>query len=316
MKKKHYEHTELPWEHPKSKTEDPQALKLVKGLMESPTYRLAEEDQDFLGSHDARGVRLELDYMKAELAMTKFNVEHTIVVFGSARIKERKTALANFKQVQKRLDLDPYDKELLAELRAAERMVEMSTYYDDARKFGRLVGESGTGPEDNRVILMTGGGPGIMEAANRGAYDVGAKSIGLNIQLPHEQYPNPYISFELCFQFHYFAVRKLHFMLRAQALVAYPGGFGTLDELFELLTLIQTCKTPEIPVVLVGRSYWTRLINFDFLLEEGMISTDDMEIFEIVESAEDAWRYIINWHTQRKTDLYRICMGKESGRGR
>ncbi|WP_300369173.1 TIGR00730 family Rossman fold protein [Hydrogenimonas sp.] len=304
-KVKHRWH-ELPWQHPKPKSEDPKAEKLVKRLMESPSYRMAEEDTEFLQSHETRGIRLDLDYLKAELVMTELDVQHTIVVFGSARIKERKTALAKFKEVEKRLELDADNQKLLAELRDAERMVEMSTYYDDARKFGRLVGNSGTGPEDNRVILMTGGGPGIMEAANRGAYDVGAKSIGLNINLPHEQYPNPYISPELCFQFHYFAIRKLHFMLRAQALVAYPGGFGTLDELFEILTLIQTRKTPEMPVVLVGKRYWDRIINLDILAEEGMISADDLEIFTVVENAEEAWQHIIDWHTDRKTHLYRV----------
>jgi len=315
-KVKHRWH-ELPWQHPKPKSEDPKAEKLVKRLMESPSYRMAEEDTEFLQSHETRGIRLDLDYLKAELVMTELDVQHTIVVFGSARIKERKTALAKFKEVEKRLELDADNQKLLAELRDAERMVEMSTYYDDARKFGRLVGNSGTGPEDNRVILMTGGGPGIMEAANRGAYDVGAKSIGLNINLPHEQYPNPYISPELCFQFHYFAIRKLHFMLRAQALVAYPGGFGTLDELFEILTLIQTRKTPEMPVVLVGKRYWDRIINLDILAEEGMISADDLEIFTVVENAEEAWQYIIDWHTARKTHLYRVYTeGEKPERGK
>ncbi|WP_456382428.1 LOG family protein [Hydrogenimonas sp.] len=305
-KKTRHKWHELPWQHPKPKSEDPKAERLVRQLMESPTYRLAEEDREFLQSHETRGVRLDLDYLKAELIMTELDVQHTIVVFGSARIKERKTALAKFKEVEKKLVADPDNVKLLAQLREAERMVEMSTYYDDARKFGRLVGNSGTGPEDNRVILMTGGGPGIMEAANRGAYDVGAKSIGLNINLPHEQYPNPYISPDLCFQFHYFAIRKLHFMLRAQALVAYPGGFGTLDELFEILTLVQTRKTPEIPVVLVGRRYWERIVNFEILAEEGMISEEDLEIFAVVENAEEAWRHIIDWHTDRKTHLYRV----------
>jgi uncharacterized protein (TIGR00730 family) len=306
MKKHTNDGHELPWQHPKPRSEDPKAEKLVKALMASPSYRLAEEDPDFLRSHETRGVRLELDYMKAELAMTRLDVQHTIVVFGSARIRERKSALERFREVEKRVADNPDDPKLLQQLRHAERMVEMSTYYEDARIFGRLVGRSGTGPQDNRVILMTGGGPGIMEAANRGAHDVGAKSIGLNINLPHEQFPNPYISPELCFQFHYFAIRKLHFMLRAQALVAYPGGFGTLDELFEVLTLIQTRKNPAIPVVLVGRRYWERIVNFEILAEEGMISPDDLEIFAIVENAEEAWKHIIGWHTARKTHLYRV----------
>jgi uncharacterized protein (TIGR00730 family) len=296
--------SDLPWEHPKSSREDPKASKLVKQLMESPTYRLAEEDHDFMKSYEARGIRLEIDYLKAELAMAKFGVEGTIVVFGSARISEHKTSMAKLKAIQKKVEANPNDHALLRELAIAERMVEKSLYYDDARMFGRYVGLSGKGPEDSRIILMTGGGPGIMEAANRGSYDVGARSIGLNIRLPHEQYPNPYITPELCFQFHYFAIRKLHFFLRSKALVVYPGGFGTLDELFEILTLIQTRKTHPIPVVMVGASYWHKLINFDFLIEEGVIAPEDLNIFKIVDSAEEAWDYIIAWYEESGNPLF------------
>jgi len=296
----------LPWEKPKPRSEDPQADKLVQRIMQSPTYRMAEEDISFLKGSDTRGVRLELDYLKAELAMRDAGVEHTIVVFGSARIREKKTAISQLKKIQKKVEKDPENDRLLRELRVAERMVEASIYYDDARDLGRLVARAGKGPKDNRLILMTGGGPGIMEAANRGAHDVGAKSIGLNIHLPHEQFPNPYISPELCFQFHYFGIRKLHFFQRAHALVAYPGGFGTLDELFEILTLIQTRKTPIMPVVLVGRKYWERLINFDLLVDEGMIAPEDLELFTIVENAEEAWKHIRKWHIERKTHLYQL----------
>lgn len=302
----------LPWEYPKLHSEDPKALALVKRLMQSPTYRLAEEDPDFMGSYEARGIRLEVDYLKAELAMSKFGIEHTIVVFGSARIREHKTAMANLKEIQKMVEKEPKNKKLLNDLYSAERMVEKSIYYDDARMLGRYIGKSGKGPEDCRVILMTGGGPGIMEAANRGSFDVGAKSIGLNIQLPHEQYPNPYITPELCFQFHYFAIRKLHFFLRAKALVVYPGGFGTLDELFEILTLVQTRKTSPIPVVMVGRSYWRKLIDFDFLKEEGVIAPEDLNTFKIVDNAADAWDHIIEWHKEKKSPLF--MKGESSGR--
>jgi len=159
---------------------------------------------------------------------------------------------------------------------------------------------------ENNFAVITGGGPGIMEAANRGAYDVGAKSIGLNIHLPHEQFPNPYIAPELCFQFHYFGIRKLHFFQRAHALVAYPGGFGTMDELFEILTLMQTRKTPLMPVVLVGRQYWEHLIDFEIFVGEGMIAPEDLEIFTIVETAEEAWEHIKQWHIERKTPLYQL----------
>jgi len=316
-KHKNEEGYHLPWEHPKPTSEDPNAKKLIEKLMHSPTYRMAEEDPDFLKLDATRGVRLELDYLKAQLGMEAENVQHTIVVFGSARIRERKTALEKFQAAEDAVKRDPDNGQLLAQLRHAERMLEMSTYYDDARHFGRLVAQAGTGPEDNRVIVMTGGGPGIMEAACRGAHDEGAKAIGLNIHLPHEQYPNPYISPELCFQFHYFAIRKLHFMLRAQALVAYPGGFGTFDELFEVLTLIQTRKNPAIPVVLVGRRYWERVVDFEVLADEGMIAPEDLKIFKIVENAEEAWKHILAWHTQRKTHFYRVyAEGEQPKRGK
>ena len=297
---------QLPWQKPKNKKEDPKAVDLIKELMDSPTYKMAEEDNNFLKSDDTRGIRLELDYLKTELTLKKLGVEHTIVVFGSARIKEKKTALKNLKEIEKQLDNEENSKELIQKLRQAERAVEMSRYYEDARNFGRLIANAGKGPKDNRVIVMTGGGPGIMEAANRGAYDVGAKTIGLNIKLPHEQFPNPYISPELCFQFRYFAIRKLHFMLRAQALVAYPGGFGTFDELFEILTLIQTHKNREIPIVLVGKKYWNRVLNFDVFVEEGMIAPDDLKIFKIVENSKEAFDYIVKWHKKRKTNLYKV----------
>ena len=294
----------LPWEKPKSTKEDPECDSLIRHLMESPSYRLAEEDTDFLKSQEARPVRLHLEYLKAEVTMQKMGVKQTIVVFGGARIKEPKSALKKLEKIEKKVEADPDNEKLLHSLRAAERMVELSRFYKDARKLGRMVGNAGDGPEDNRVIMMTGGGPGVMEAANRGAYDVGAKSIGLNIQLPYEQYPNPYICPELIFQFHYFAIRKLHFLKRAHALVAYPGGFGTLDELFELLTLIQTHKSPEMPVVLVGKAYWERLLNWEMLVDMGAIAPEDLELFKIVDNAQEAWDYIIQWHTTRKSYLY------------
>jgi len=302
---------DLPWEKPKSIKEDPGCGALIDTLMESPSYRLAEEDTDFLKSEEARPVRLHLEYLKAEVIMQKMGVEQTIVVFGGARIKEPKSALKKLKKIEKKIKANPGDEKLLLALRAAERMVELSRFYKDARKLGRMVGNAGDGPEDNRVIMMTGGGPGIMEAANRGAYDVGAKSIGLNIQLPYEQYPNPYICPELCFQFHYFAIRKLHFLKRAHALVAYPGGFGTLDELFELLTLIQTHKSPEMPVVLVGKAYWERLIDWEMLVDMGAIAPGDLKLFAIVDNAKEAWDYIIEWHTSRKSYLYRLYRGNK-----
>lgn len=294
----------MPWQHPKAASEDPHADALIKTLMHSGSYKVASEDSEFMESYEARGIRLELDYLKAELAMKRLGIEHTIAVFGSSRIIEYKTAKKKVEQIEKELENDPMSQAIRSKLHTAQRMVEKSVYYDDARKFGSLVGSSGKGADDCRVTIMTGGGPGIMEAANRGAYDVGAKSIGLNINLPHEQFPNPYITPELCFQFHYFAIRKLHFLNRAKALIVYPGGFGTFDELFEILTLMQTKKTEPIPVVLVSKYYWSRAVNFDFLREEGAIAQPDLESFEIVDNAKEAWEYILNWYKKIGKPLF------------
>jgi uncharacterized protein (TIGR00730 family) len=181
--------------------------------------------------------------------------------------------------------------ELRRRLKVAERIMAKSHYYEVAREFGRIVGMNA-----HHATIVTGGGPGMMEATNRGAFDVGAKSVGLNINLPHEQYPNPYVTPELCFRFHYFALRKLHFLLRAKALVAFPGGYGTIDELFEVLTLIQTRKIKPIPVVLVGETYWRRLIDVDFLVDEGVIDSEDRDLFWFAETAQEVWDGILNWH--------------------
>jgi uncharacterized protein (TIGR00730 family) len=278
--------------------------KQIKKIINDPTFLIPEEDKLFLQSNDARGIRLQLDYLKAEVKMREQGIEHTIVVFGSTRIIDEKSALNKVKKIKSKLKTSPLSNTLLRSLQQAEKLVKNSHYYDEARKFGQLVGESGKGPEDCHVTLMTGGGPGIMEAVNRGAFDVGAKSIGLNIELPGEQFPNPYISPELCFQFRYFAIRKLHFMNRASALVIFPGGFGTLDELFELLTLIQTQKTPSLPVILVHRSYWEKAINFEFLKEEGVIDSNDLELITYVEDAQEAWEQILLWHKNNGSSLF------------
>ena len=304
MKRKvEYNEELLPWQKPKSHSEDPNASQLVAELMAGESYKIALEDSHFMDSYEARGIRLELDYLKAELAMNKHGIKHTIAVFGSARIEEYQTAKKKLAEIELKLDKDPTCKITRSRLNTAQRMLEKSVYYEDARKFGSLVGKAGKGVDDCHLTIITGGGPGIMEAANRGAHDVGAKSIGLNIKLPHEQFPNPYITPELCFLFHYFAIRKLHFLNRAKALVVYPGGFGTFDELFEILTLIQTKKTEPIPIVLVSKYYWNRAINFDFLREEGVISHNDLDIFMIVDNADEAWAYILEWYEKRKSPL-------------
>ena len=284
--------------------ENSNKIKKIEKIIHDPSFAVAEDDKNFICSDEARGVRLQLDYLKAEVKMQKHGIDHTIVVFGSARIVEFDEAMEKLKQIEVRLEDSHHSETLHGELKKAESMVRKSKYYDEARKFGQLVGESGKDPEDCRVTLMTGGGPGIMEAANRGALDVGAKSIGLNIELPHEQFPNPYITPELCFQFRYFGIRKLHFMQRAKALVIFPGGFGTMDELFEILTLIQTKKSPAIPIVMVGKEYWNRIINLEFLKEEDVIASHDLDMVSYVENAQEAWDTILQWHKEHQTPLF------------
>jgi len=283
----------LPWHQPKEAEDDPDAWARVQAIMASPTYLQADEDVDFLESYETRGVRLQIDYLKPELQLQRRNIEHTIVAFGSTRIKEPRAIQRRVEALEKKLRRHPDDRELRRQLAIASRLLAKSQYYEVAREFGRLVGRAGG---DDRLTLITGGGPGIMEASNRGAFDVGATSVGLNITLPHEQYPNPYISPELCFRFHYFAIRKLHFLLRARALVAFPGGYGTLDELFEALTLIQTRKIRPVPVVLVGETFWRQAINVDFLVDEGTIDLEDRELFWYAEEAEEIWNSILNWY--------------------
>ncbi len=286
----------LPWETPKPLEDDPHALARVEEIMQSPGYRQADHDVDFLNSNETRGVRLQIDYLKAETLLKRHGVEHTIAVFGGTRITEPLAAQREVDALRSHLGDSPNDKDLQQRLAVAKRILEKSRYYEVAREFGRLVGEFGKGPHDTRITLITGGGPGMMEAANRGAFDVGAKSIGLNITLPREQYPNPYITPDLCFRFHYFAIRKLHFLKRAKALVAFPGGYGTLDELFETLTLIQTRTIPPLPVVLVGQQFWQQAMDVDFLVAEGVIDPEDKALFWYAETAEEIWESIQHWH--------------------
>jgi len=258
----------------------------------APSYRLAFEDDDFLMLDELRPVRLQLELAKAELSFQKHNIQSTIVVFGGTRILEPKKCRKRVKDIEAELKAKPRDPELLKKLSIAQRIRAKSGYYDEARRFAELVSSETQKGNGSEYVIVTGGGPGIMEAANRGAHDCGAKSIGLNITLPMEQRPNQYITPELCFQFRYFAVRKMHFIMRAKALVAFPGGYGTLDELFEALTLEQTFKTSKIPVILFGKDYWAQLINFDFLVAEGTIDPDDLELFRYADTAEEAWQMI------------------------
>jgi len=293
----------LPQERPKPGSEDPQAPAHLRAILDSPSYRRADRDLAFLGREDMRGLRLLLDYLKPQTLLREQNVAHTIVVFGGTRIPEPEAARRAVEAAAAALDERPHDDRLRQQLGIAERVLAKSRYYDIAREFGRLVGHCGDIAIGGRIMVMTGGGPGIMEAVNRGACDVGAKSIGLNITLPQEQYPNPYITPELCFTFHYFAMRKLHFALRARALVAFPGGYGTLDELFEILTLAQTRKLPPVPVILVGEEYWRGVFNVDFLVEEGTIAPEDRDLFWYAETAEQIWRDILTWYEMKGQPL-------------
>ena len=283
----------LPWHQPKSVEDDPTAADAVRAIVRHPSYREADRDVDFLDQNDTRGVRLQLDYLKAELLLREHGVAHTIVVFGGTRVAEPRAARRRADVCAAEQTDDAASRRRLA---IARRVVANSHYYDIARTFGGLVGAASSRTRGGRIMVMTGGGPGIMEAANRGAHDRGSESVGLNISLPHEQYPNPYVSPELCFSFHYFAIRKLHFLLRARALVVFPGGYGTLDELFEVLNLVQTRKIAPLPVVLVGEAYWRRVFDPEFLVEEGMIDPEDRELFWFAETAEETWHGILRWY--------------------
>lgn len=278
-----------------SALEDAQAAELCVPSAQtlSPSYRLAYKDLDFLLRDELRPVRLQLELLKPELILREYGIEHTIVIFGSTRIPEPTVARKQLEEMEAIARKDPSNESLAFRVSVARSLFEKSKYYEEARKLASLISKANQSLGHSRYVVMTGGGPGIMEAANRGAHEVGAKSIGLNIVLPFEQKPNEYITPELCFQFHYFAIRKMHFLMRAKALVVFPGGFGTLDELFETLTLIQTKKIKPIPVLIFGRNFWERVINFEALVGEGTISSEDIHLFQYVESAEEAWEIIL-----------------------
>ncbi len=274
--------------------EDPKARENLEKILASPSYVKAQDDLEFLARPELRGVRLLLELNKPDAYLKEQGVRSTVVVFGGTRIIERKDAEQRLAAAERLVAERPDDPVAKRALESARRLLAKAHYYDEARAFGKLVSEAFDGEED--FVVVTGGGPGVMEAANRGAFESGAHSVGLNILLPHEQFPNPYITPSLCFQFHYFGIRKMHFLIRARALVAFPGGFGTLDELFETLTLIQTRKMPRVPVVLVGREYWERLIDWRFLVEEGMVAAEDVHLFSFVETAAEAWRAITEFY--------------------
>ena len=271
----------------------------VAAIKASPSYRQAHLDKDFMGRVELRPVRLELELLKPELIQQDAGVNSTIVVFGGTRIPEHDKAEAKVERARAALAEAPDDPERKRDLRIAENLLAKTHYYDEARALARVVSSMCQLDEQCDYVIVTGGGPGIMEAANRGAHDVGAKSIGLNITLPFEQEPNSYISPELCFEFKYFAIRKMHFLMRAKAMVAFPGGFGTMDELFETLTLIQTQRMDPIPVILFGRDYWDRLVNWEMFVEEGTISPRDLDLISYAETADEAWNIISEFYADK-----------------
>ena len=251
--------------------------------------RLAFADPEFLLRRETRGMRIQLEMLKPDLAQKERGIEHTVVVFGSARFRSEEEAHREL--VRARATGDE------TQIAKAQTLVRNARFYEQSRALAHTITKfSALQPDHSKLFICTGGGPGIMEAANRGAQEAGGISVGLNIALPHEQTPNPYITPDLSFKFHYFALRKMHFMMRAKALVAFPGGFGTLDELFETLTLVQCKKAKPVPIVLYGSSYWKRLLHLDVLVEEGVISEEDLDLFTYVDSVEDAWQFIRSFY--------------------
>jgi uncharacterized protein (TIGR00730 family) len=268
----------------------------LDAIIQSPSYRVAYKDQDFLAGPKLRPMRMELELLKPEMAFDANNIHSTIVVFGGTRIVTQEEADKKLQRAKSRLADTPDNPRRQRAVDRAKRLAKKSRYYQLARDFAKLVSSACQVQGKCDYVVTTGGGPGIMEAANRGAFDVGAKSIGLNISLPMEQEPNPYITPELCFQFNYFAMRKFHFILRAKALVVFPGGFGTLDELFDALTLRQTHRMQNIPIIMFGRDFWQKVINFQFLADEGTIDDEDLDLFRFAETAEEAWKMIQQFH--------------------
>jgi uncharacterized protein (TIGR00730 family) len=255
---------------------------------ENPAYKLAFQDQDFLLREDLRPVRFQLELLKPELLLNEAGIGSMFVFYGSARIPAPDMADALIAAAT-----NPEQEKI------AERLKAKSRYYEVARELARLASACGRDEEGKRhFVVCSGGGPSIMEAANRGAAEAGQESIGLNIVLPHEQLPNRYVSPNLSFQFHYFALRKMHFLLRARAVAVFPGGYGTLDEMFELLTLIQTGKVRPLPILLFGRDYWNRVVNFEAMVEEGVIAPHDLDLIHWCEDAEEAWEFVMNFYAE------------------
>lgn len=282
---------------------DPTPEENLQQIIGSSSYVLPELDSAFLQTDDLRGIRLMLEFHKPELHLKRAGVTSTVIVFGGTQIIPRKLAETDLGLAQKELAAEPDNPQWQRRVQRAESRLAKAHYYDEACEFSRLVSSSCQIDGRCDYVVVTGGGPGIMEAGNRGAFEAGAKSIGLNITLPEEQHPNPYITPDLCFMFRYFAMRKMHFLLRAKALVVFPGGFGTLDELFDALTLRQTNRMQVIPIILYGSEYWNRVIDFQFLADEGVIRDEHLELFQFADSPEEAWNIIAKYHGHPVSDF-------------
>ena len=269
------------WDPLKNSSADKQRAEAVPKTPQSlsPSYRLAYADEDFLCSAELRPIRLQLELLKAEMSLTERGIKSTVVMFGGARIPAPGQAAWAARNDMQRTSLEA-----------------ASVYYEEARKFARLCARHSAKFDFHEYVVVTGGGPGVMEAGNRGAAEEGAPSIGLNIMLPHEQAPNPYVTPELSFNFHYFAIRKMHFMMRAKVIAVFPGGFGTLDEFFECLTLIQTGRMARLPLILFGEAFWRRIVNFQALAEFGTIAPDDVNLISFVDTADEAWKIVSDFY--------------------
>ena len=276
-----------------NRSDDPELVrKNLELIISSNNYQLAHEDRELLNSDEMRGVRMLLEINKPEKILEEQNILSTIIVFGGANLSDKSSIENRLELAKNSLTKDPSSSNLQREITRLKNLQSISHYYDSAREFAKIVSRQNQKEHCNSHVIVTGGGPGIMEAANRGAFDADCKSIGLNISLPNEQHPNAYITPGLCFKFNYFALRKFHFVMRSVAAVFFPGGFGTFDELFELLTLRQTGMKTQIPIILFGRDYWSKVINFQFLSDHGLISDDHMNLFQYADSASEAWDII------------------------
>ncbi len=276
-----------------NRSDDPELVrKNLELIISSNNYQLAHEDRELLNSDEMRGVRMLLEINKPEKILEEQNILSTIIVFGGASLTDKSSIDHRLALAKNSLTKDPSSSNLQREITRLKNLQSISHYYDSAREFAKIVSRQNQKEHCNSHVIVTGGGPGIMEAANRGAFDADCKSIGLNISLPNEQHPNAYITPGLCFKFNYFALRKFHFVMRSVAAVFFPGGFGTFDELFELLTLRQTGMKTQIPIILFGRDYWSKVINFQFLSDHGLISDEHMNLFQYADSASEAWDII------------------------